>query len=98
MALFLTLRNPAAKPYKQYEFAKQCKVFFKRGTSPNKLIIKALQYPLFCNAKEPVLHGKSACFAMQYRLFCKVEISLLPVNKIFFTKLNISYTLNFLYL
>ena len=63
MALFLTLGNPAAKPYKHYGFAKQCKVFFKRGTSPNKLIIKALQYPLFCNAKEPVLRCNIGSFA-----------------------------------
>jgi hypothetical protein len=31
----------------------------------NKLIINKLQNRLFCNAKEPVLHDKSAYFAMQ---------------------------------
>ena len=28
-------------------------------------------------AKAPVLHGKSACFALQYRLFCNAKQALL---------------------
>jgi len=36
-----------------------------------------LQYPLFCVAKVPVLHGKRAYIATQNRLFWKTKAMLL---------------------
>nr|WP_273159772.1 hypothetical protein [Prevotella aurantiaca] len=35
--------------------------------------MNALQHPLFCVVKEPILHYKSACFALQNRRFCNVK-------------------------
>ena len=51
----------------------KCKVLFKLQLSCNNLTYNALQYPLFCIAKEPVLLGKSAYIATQNNRFCKTK-------------------------
>jgi hypothetical protein len=43
----------------------------------NHLVISVLQYPLFCIAKAPVLHGKSAYIVTQNRLFWKTKAAVL---------------------
>ncbi len=40
------------------------------------MIISALQNSLFRFIKEPVLHGKSAYIASQYRHFCNIKAQL----------------------
>ena len=47
--------------------------FLKKPRPCNTLIISALQYPLFCVVKVPVLHGKRAYIATQNRRFCKTK-------------------------
>ena len=47
----------------------KCKVLFKLQLSCNNLTYNALQYPLFCIAKEPVLLGKSAYIVAQNSRF-----------------------------
>ena len=47
--------------------------FLKKSRSCNTLSINALQYPLFCVVKVPVLHGKRAYIATQNRRFCKTK-------------------------
>ena len=51
----------------------KCKVLFKLQLSCNNLTYNALQYPLFCIAKEPVLLGKSAYIAAQNNRFCNAK-------------------------
>ena len=58
-----------------------CNYFSQEYLSHNFLIIKALQYRLFYLAKEPVLHGKRASFALQNNFFRFLLIKYLQ-NKI----------------
>ena len=51
----------------------KCKVLFKPKLSCNHLTYNTLQYPLFCIAKVPILHGKSSYIAAQNRLFCNAK-------------------------
>ena len=69
----------------------KCKVLFKPQLSCNHLTYNALQYPLFCIAKEPVLLGKSAYIAAQNSRFCNAKqlFSLLACTS--FTKEEVFY-------
>jgi len=60
------------------------------------LISKALQYPLFCVAKEPVLLGKSAYIATQNNRFWNVKPILQTFACTFFTKQAHNFEVSFI--
>ncbi len=63
-----------------------CNYFSQENLSHNFLIIKALQYRLFYLAKEPVLHGKRAYFALQNRHYYNAKQFLSLFTDKIFTK------------
>ena len=67
-------------------FPNKCKDFTETPNLYNKLIINILQYPLFCIAKVPVLHAKSAYIATQNSRFCNVKSFPSFLLNVFFTK------------
>ena len=66
----------------------RCKHFFKQTKSCNFLYFNTLQYPLFCNAKAPVLHAKSAYIATQNRHYCNAKQVTFGFSMYFLYKLN----------
>nr|WP_273158022.1 hypothetical protein [Prevotella aurantiaca] len=63
----------------------KCKDFANFYISHNYLYINTLQYPLFCIAKVPVLHTKSAYIATQNSRFCNVKSFPSFLIDVFFT-------------
>ena len=64
----------------------------------NYQAVNALQYPLFCVAKVPVLHGKRAYIATQNRLFWKTKAMLLFYVVIFTAVSTLEYELKFMFM
>ena len=69
-----------------FSIPQRCKHFFKQTKPCNFLYFNTLQYPLFGNAKAPVLHAKSAYIAAQNRLFCNAIVSILLFICVFLYK------------
>ena len=79
---------PRKTKSKHFQHRNDVNIFFKQTKSCNFLYFNALQYPLFGNAKAPVLHAKRAYIATQNRHYCNAKQFTFGFSMYFLYKLN----------